>query len=69
MWSNNDVTAWLCTLGLWRANLTWIPVGARNAIEDNQYILYMRDCEVMFFHHYYAEAIAAIRPQLPKVKL
>jgi acyl-CoA synthetase (AMP-forming)/AMP-acid ligase II len=69
VWSNNDVTAWICTLGLWRANLCWIPVGARNAIEDNQYVLDMCDCEIMFFQHYYAEAIAAIRPQLPKVKL
>jgi acyl-CoA synthetase (AMP-forming)/AMP-acid ligase II len=69
VWSNNDVTAWICTLGLWRANLTWIPVGARNVIEDNQYILDMCDCEIMFFQHYYSEAIAAIRPQLPKVKL
>ena len=69
VWSNNDVTAWICTLGLWRANLTWIPVGARNVIEDNQYILDMCDCEIIFFQQYYAEAIAAIRPLLPKVRL
>jgi len=69
VWSNNDVTAWICTLGLWRANLCWIPVGARNAIEDNQYILDMCDCEIIFFQQYYAEAIAAIRPLLPKVRL
>ncbi len=69
VWSNNDVTAWLCTLGLWRANLCWIPVGARNAIEDNRYILDLCDCEIIFFQQYYAEAIAVIRPQLPKVKL
>jgi acyl-CoA synthetase (AMP-forming)/AMP-acid ligase II len=69
VWSNNDVTAWICTLGLWRANLTWIPVGARNAIEDNQYVLDLCDCEVMFFQSYYADAIATIRPLLPKVRL
>ncbi|SDU15778.1 Acyl-CoA synthetase (AMP-forming)/AMP-acid ligase II [Pseudomonas pohangensis] len=68
VWSNNDITAWLCTLGLWRANMTWIPVGARNAPEENLYILDMCDCEIMFFQKYYADAIAALRPQLPKIK-
>ena len=25
VWAGNDVTAWICTLGLWRANLAWHP--------------------------------------------
>lgn len=24
VWAGNDVTAWTCTLGLWRAGMTWI---------------------------------------------
>ena len=31
VWANNDVNSWTCTLGLWRANMCWIPVGARNS--------------------------------------
>ena len=23
VWATNDVTAWTCTLGLWRANMCW----------------------------------------------
>jgi acyl-coenzyme A synthetase/AMP-(fatty) acid ligase len=37
VWSTNDVTAWSCTLGLWRANMTWLPINARNSIEENIY--------------------------------
>ncbi|MFA5939960.1 MAG: AMP-binding protein [Sinimarinibacterium sp.] len=68
VWSANDVTAWACTLGLWRANMTWIPVNARNSAEENHYILDAFDCEVMFYQAYFAEIIAQLRPKLPKVK-
>jgi acyl-coenzyme A synthetase/AMP-(fatty) acid ligase len=49
VWSGNDVTAWTCTLGLWRANMSWIPVNERNAAQENHYILEAFDCEVLFF--------------------
>jgi acyl-CoA synthetase (AMP-forming)/AMP-acid ligase II len=68
VWSTNDVTAWACTLGLWRANMTWIPVNARNSAEENHYILDAFDCEVMFYQNYFAEIIAGLRAKLPKIK-
>ena len=68
VWSTNDVTAWGCTLGLWRANMCWIPVNARNSAEENHYILDAFDCEVMFYQSYFAEIIAELRPKLPKIK-
>ena len=46
--------AWTCTLGLWRANMCWIPVGARNPAEENHYVLDAFDCEVLFFQKYFA---------------
>ena len=48
--------------------MTWIPVSARNAAEDNHYLLDLFDCEVLFFQSSFADAIAALRPRLPKVK-
>jgi acyl-CoA synthetase (AMP-forming)/AMP-acid ligase II len=68
IWAGNDVTAWACTLGLWRANMTWIPVNARNSVADNHYILEAFDCEVMFYQSQFAEVIAEVRPTLPKIK-
>jgi len=69
VWAANDVTAWACTLGLWRANMCWIPVGARNAPDENHYVLDAFDCEVLFFQKYFAPVIAELRPRLPKVRL
>ncbi|MNF24695.1 Long-chain-fatty-acid--CoA ligase FadD13 [compost metagenome] len=68
VWAANDVTAWLCALGLWRANLCWIPVGARNAPEENRYVLDAFDCEILFFQREFTEVIAALRPQLPGIR-
>jgi acyl-CoA synthetase (AMP-forming)/AMP-acid ligase II len=68
IWSANDVTAWACTLGLWRANMTWIPVNPRNSAEDNAFILDAFDCETLFFQSAFAETIAGLRSVLPKVK-
>jgi acyl-CoA synthetase (AMP-forming)/AMP-acid ligase II len=68
IWAGNDVTAWACTLGLWRANMTWIPVNARNSIQENTYILDAFDCEVMFYQHDFAPVIADLRSSLPKIR-
>ncbi|MEI2789439.1 MAG: AMP-binding protein [Steroidobacteraceae bacterium] len=69
VWAVNDVTAWTCTLGLWRANMCWIPVGARNPADENCHLLDAFDCEVLFFQKCFAPVIAGIRQQLPQVKL
>jgi acyl-CoA synthetase (AMP-forming)/AMP-acid ligase II len=69
VWATNDVMAWTCTLGLWRANMCWIPVGARNSIEENQYVLDAFDCVALFFQKCFAPAIAELAPRLPKIRL
>ncbi|MDE2352953.1 MAG: AMP-binding protein, partial [Alphaproteobacteria bacterium] len=69
VWAANDVTAWACTLGLWRANMCWIPVGARNAPAENRHILDAFDCEILFFQKYFADIVLEMRSRLPKVKL
>ncbi|MBB5408834.1 acyl-CoA synthetase (AMP-forming)/AMP-acid ligase II [Paraburkholderia sp. HC6.4b] len=69
VWADNDVTAWTCTLALWRAGVVWIPVNGRNAPQENQYLLDAFDCEALFFHQAFAPAIEALRPSLPMVRL
>jgi len=69
IWAGNDVAAWTCTLGLWRANMCWIPVGAKNSAEENHYLLDAFDCEILFFQQAFAPIIAELKPRLPKIKL
>jgi acyl-CoA synthetase (AMP-forming)/AMP-acid ligase II len=68
VWSGNDVTAWTCTLGLWRANKVWIPVNPRSSAEDNRYIIDTFDCEILFFQNAYAPVVDSLRGALTKVK-
>jgi acyl-CoA synthetase (AMP-forming)/AMP-acid ligase II len=68
VWAGNDVTAWICTLGLWRANLACIPVDAHKTAENNREILDDFDCEVVFFQAAFAPRIAQLRAGLPKVR-
>jgi acyl-CoA synthetase (AMP-forming)/AMP-acid ligase II len=68
VWSHNDVTGWTCVLGLWRANMAWIPVNERNALEENHYLLETFDCEVLFYQGCFAGVIAELRARLPKIK-
>jgi acyl-CoA synthetase (AMP-forming)/AMP-acid ligase II len=68
VWALNDVPAWACTLGLWRANMCWLPVGARNSAEENHYVLDAFDCEILFFQKYFAPVIAELQPRLPKIR-
>jgi acyl-CoA synthetase (AMP-forming)/AMP-acid ligase II len=68
VWAANDVTAWACTLGLWRANMAWIPVGARNSAEENHHVLDAFDCEVLFFQAQFAPIIAELRPRLANIR-
>ncbi|MCW2857488.1 MAG: long-chain fatty acid--CoA ligase [Marmoricola sp.] len=68
VWSGNDVTAWICALGLWRANLAWIPVDAHKTAEGNREILDDFDCEVVFFQAAFAKEIAELRASLPQVR-
>ncbi len=69
VWAANDVPAWTCTLGLWRANMAWIPVNARNAAEENKALLEAFDCDVVFYQQAFAPQIEAIRAALPRVRL
>jgi acyl-CoA synthetase (AMP-forming)/AMP-acid ligase II len=48
--------------------MAWIPVGARNAAEENRYVLDAFDCDILFFQKEFASLIAALRPRLAKIK-
>jgi acyl-CoA synthetase (AMP-forming)/AMP-acid ligase II len=68
VWSANDPVGWLCTLSIWRAGMAWMPINPRNAPEENRYVLDTFDCEVLFFQSSFAAQVAALRPQLGKVR-
>jgi acyl-CoA synthetase (AMP-forming)/AMP-acid ligase II len=68
VWADNDVGAWACVLGLWRAGMAHIPIDVRDMPEENQVVLNTFDCEIVFFQQAHAGIVNESRSRLPKVR-
>lgn len=66
--SHNDVTAFECILGILRAGGAWMPLNARNSIDDNIKILGDNECHWIFYHSSFAGAVADFRAQVPSLQ-
>jgi acyl-CoA synthetase (AMP-forming)/AMP-acid ligase II len=67
VYSPNHAMAYAALLGIQRAGLIWAPVNARNAIEENLYILDNTDVVFLFYHSSFASYLPRIREACPKI--
>lgn len=67
--SANDPTAFSCVFGISRAGAVWCPINPRNEAAENRELLDLFDCEVLIYQRSFADLVAAIRPDLPKVRV
>ena len=68
VYSPNHAMAYAALLGIQRAGLIWAPVNARNALEENLYILDNTDVSFLFYHSSFAASLPRIREACPKIK-
>ena len=68
VYSPNHAAAYACLLGIVRAGVTWAPVNARNALEENLYILNNTDVEYLFYHSSFEGYLPRIRQACPKIR-
>jgi acyl-CoA synthetase (AMP-forming)/AMP-acid ligase II len=68
VYSPNHAMAYAALLGIQRAGLIWAPVNARNAIEENLYILDNADVAFLFYHSSFAQYLPRIREGCPKIE-
>ncbi len=66
--SHNDVDAFACILGILRAGLAWMPLNARNSLDDNLYILDSNACTWLFYHSAFTREVEAIRQGVPAIR-
>ena len=45
VYAPNDVDAFACVLAAFRANATWVPINARNALDANIDFMNLTECE------------------------
>ena len=68
VYSPNHAMAYAALLGIQRAGLIWAPVNARNAIEENLYILDNTDVAFLFYHSSFEDSLPRIREACPKIR-
>ncbi|MDD3765024.1 MAG: AMP-binding protein [Nevskiales bacterium] len=68
VYSPNDVEAFACVLGTFFAGGCWVTLNARNAIDENVYILANTECEVLFLHSSMARHLGKIREGVPTLQ-
>ena len=66
--SANHSVSFAVVLSAMRAGATYIPVNARNTIEENARIFAMLDCEILFIQSTFAEHIGLIRKIAPAIR-
>ncbi len=68
IYSPNHAAAYACLLGIVRAGVTWAPVNARNALEENLYILNNTDVAFLFYHSSFEASLPRIKEACPGIK-
>ena len=64
----NDPLAWVCVLGIWRANAAFVPVNPRSAAGETGSILAEFDCEALLYQKAFGPLVAALRGSLPAIR-
>jgi acyl-CoA synthetase (AMP-forming)/AMP-acid ligase II len=68
IYSPNCVSGFEAMLGLFRSGTVWVPVNAKNGVEENAYILDHNDVEILFYHSSFEPALERIKAVCPKIR-
>ena len=67
--SANDPVAFSCVFGISRAGAVWCPVNPRNEARENRELLALFDCTCLVFQASFAPLVAAIKDDLPQLRV
>ena len=56
------------TLAIMRAGLVWVPLNPRNGLAENAALLESFDCDILFFHSDFSDALELFREQAPSIE-
>ncbi|MEV8194963.1 MULTISPECIES: class I adenylate-forming enzyme family protein [Rhodococcus] len=59
--SPNLPTAWICVLGVWRADCTWVPLNPHNPVAENAELLVRFDVDLVMYHPDLAQTVEKIK--------
>jgi len=65
--SGNAARAFECVIGIVRAACVWVPVNARNTVEDSIYALENTDTEVLFYSRAFRDIVRRLTAACPRI--
>lgn len=68
VFSPNCVAALAAMLAVFRSGNVWVPINARNALDENLLILRRSDVDVLLVHSEFAEHVARLRAEVPGLR-
>jgi len=68
IYSPNNVLGYLAVLGVNRADMIWLPVNYRNALDSNIDLLEFFGAECLLFHSQFDDEVLRIREQIPSIQ-
>lgn len=68
VYAPNDVEAFACVLAAFRANATWVPINARNALDANIDFMNLTGCEWLFYHSSFITEVREARQKVPSLR-
>ncbi|MCC5859949.1 MAG: AMP-binding protein [Ectothiorhodospiraceae bacterium] len=68
VYSPNDARAFFAMLAIFRAGRVWVPLNARNTVEDNVAFIETVDVELLFYHSAFEDEVRRIREAVPGIR-
>jgi acyl-CoA synthetase (AMP-forming)/AMP-acid ligase II len=65
--SGNGARAFECVIGLLRAGCVWVPVNARNTVEESVYALENTDTEALFYGRAFRDTVRRLLELCPRI--
>jgi len=68
VYSPNDIVGFTCCLGVMRADITWVPLNARHALDDLAHHMNLGRCRTLLYHSEFEVKIAELRARVPTLR-
>ena len=68
LYSPNCTQALLAALGTFRAGTPYVPLNARDSVDDNAWFLDFAECDLLFLHSSFARHLPRLRELAPRLR-
>jgi acyl-CoA synthetase (AMP-forming)/AMP-acid ligase II len=68
VYSPNDARAFIAMLAIFRSGRIWVPLNARNTVDDNAAFMIYTDVECLFYHSSFKDEVRRLRASAPQLR-